>query len=479
MKFILIFFLTLFSSSYMAANEHRAIFHVTDAQKSNHKLSFILMSKIFEREVSPSIILSRVEITSDTTYNVIVDNLKEQVYAAIANGNYVLITPNDELNIVVTIDKHSNEQKILFTGKNEENYNFGLTFKPALGDTFRTKLITNLKSEANLIAYIDSNYINQKKLIQEYTKGYKNNKLKQLLLEDENAKRYYYLWAGINELKKKDSNFVVSQDIKDIFFKEKLHNKDSLLLFSRPYTYCLIKAIDVLRTINKQSNENELIKKSEIIDLHFSGMLNQYLQSNNFYYSLRKLKNSPSNQDMVDSWFKKYSPAIKDNSYAFFVNYGYINFRKSNKTFPINVLQTKLFNSKNKQIKLADIISKYNGKFILIDNWASWCGPCIDEISQSKENVSKMKETGVIFIYLALEKQKDVSKMITIATDLGIVEDTYRVFNDFQSEYALYADIKTIPRYILINKQGEVDSFYALRPSNQALLNYISAKNNL
>ncbi len=111
-----------------------------------------------------------------------------------------------------------------------------------------------------------------------------------------------------------------------------------------------------------------------------------------------------------------------------------------------------------KEISLSD----FNGKYIYIDVWASWCGPCKEEIP-----------------YLETLKKKFIGKNITFIS-ISVDEDIESWKSSLKTEAAsgiqLYAagwdnvlckqfKINSIPRFILLDKQGKIINFDAERPS--------------
>lgn len=52
-------------------------------------------------------------------------------------------------------------------------------------------------------------------------------------------------------------------------------------------------------------------------------------------------------------------------------------------------------------------VSSYRGKILLIDFWASWCGPCRSEIPRMKEYYKKYRDRGVEFLSVSIDSKKD------------------------------------------------------------------------
>ena len=105
--------------------------------------------------------------------------------------------------------------------------------------------------------------------------------------------------------------------------------------------------------------------------------------------------------------------------------------------------------------KLAD----YSGKVVIVDLWATWCGPCRQEIPHLVEMASTYKNKGVEVIGLTNEnpstdeqKVKDFSKEFKINYAVG--------WADPQMQIGLMNGRNGIPQTIIIGRDGKVKKHF-------------------
>ncbi|MRG46984.1 redoxin family protein [Chitinophaga sp. SYP-B3965] len=465
----------IFSGKALAAGEDIVI-NVKDLTRSE-KLWFTRPLKLFESDVQPQPVISKIQILSDSTYRLIISGITEPILSNCSGLNRpafpAFISPGDQLSLIIQKDSISSTVKITFHGKNEGNYNFSTELSTLASGLKMFKRMQVVENDAQIIAVIDSNYAETCQRINAYCIKYPNEALRKMLLEEEDASRYYYLYFGVSELKKKNAAFNENDLVKKYFTKA-IKNEDSILMFSRRYTYAMVKAVDVLMASNIQSYADQLLVRAATIKKNFTGILQEYLLSTLFYYQVKALASNGSNDVFVDEWYDKYAKDIHDPQYLFFIDYAYANYKKGNKVFPDSVLLNRIYAYDGTPGRLGDMLKKYAGKVILIDNWASWCGPCKEEMEYSKENVAKMTEMGIQLIYLSVDNEKDHEKMKAVADEFGFSDAVYRIADNFKSAYANYLDIKSIPRYVVLDKEGRIKKLNALRPSTPELLSELS-----
>ena len=111
-------------------------------------------------------------------------------------------------------------------------------------------------------------------------------------------------------------------------------------------------------------------------------------------------------------------------------------------------------------------LDAFKGKVVYLDVWASWCGPCRAEFPFSKqlqERLSQKQKEQVVFLYLSIDDNEDVWKRAL--NSLQLLGEQGITKGGWNSRTVQYFGIQSIPRYILINKKGQVTEPDAKRPS--------------
>lgn len=115
-------------------------------------------------------------------------------------------------------------------------------------------------------------------------------------------------------------------------------------------------------------------------------------------------------------------------------------------------------------VTLDDVLSKYEGKVIYLDFWASWCGPCKREMPHSLKMQETFKGKDVAFVYISTDRNVDSWK--ASIKSLKVTGEHYRVNQNVHTEMNKRFNVSYIPRYVLIDKKGNVVNATANRPSN-------------
>lgn len=111
-------------------------------------------------------------------------------------------------------------------------------------------------------------------------------------------------------------------------------------------------------------------------------------------------------------------------------------------------------------------IDQYKGKVVYIDLWASWCAPCRYETPFLQKLVNKYKHNSSMqFISIAVMDQYEKWKAALIKDQ----PDWLQLFDQDTAVRNAYV-ANSIPKFILVNKKGNIVSFDAPSPSSQVQL---------
>ncbi|MBA6316312.1 TlpA family protein disulfide reductase [Cellulophaga baltica] len=110
------------------------------------------------------------------------------------------------------------------------------------------------------------------------------------------------------------------------------------------------------------------------------------------------------------------------------------------------------------------------GKYVYIDVWATWCGPCKYEIPFLKTVEEKYHGKNIQFVSISTDKQKDKDKWKKMIEDEELGGIQLITDNDFNTKFISDYKIMGIPQFILLDPEGKIVKANAPRPSDEKLI---------
>jgi thiol-disulfide isomerase/thioredoxin len=111
---------------------------------------------------------------------------------------------------------------------------------------------------------------------------------------------------------------------------------------------------------------------------------------------------------------------------------------------------------------------KYPGKVVYIDVYATWCGPCLEEMKSTPHLYRAVRDKDVVFVNFSLQSTETDWK--ALIKENHIEGENYLFSDDATKLFMGTYRLSGYPSYILINKQGQIVSTNAPRPSEKSFI---------
>lgn len=96
-------------------------------------------------------------------------------------------------------------------------------------------------------------------------------------------------------------------------------------------------------------------------------------------------------------------------------------------------------------------LSEYRGDVVMVNFWATWCGPCRQEMPLLDELYSRYERVG--FSLLGVNIDDDSRKAMRMVSELGI---SFPVLFDARKEVSKLYEVDAMPVTVLIDREGTI-----------------------
>jgi thiol-disulfide isomerase/thioredoxin len=269
----------------------------------------------------------------------------------------------------------------------------------------------------------------------------------------------YQIWRPLKDIVKQANNVPQSYKHELLNFKDQF-NRDTLfnLLDYKRFVlqYGRFQLIEDLE--DDQIDFNTLIRYYET---NFSGLKRDMLLFDEIMINFQMTGDLSSFQKVIKVLETKAMRDTLENILS-----------RNKKDFTQEALNSVLETPEGQKLSLRNILEEKNNLLTYLDFWATWCAPCLMEMSHSRELSQEFKDSNVNFIYISIDKDKDkwLKKLPKLPTGPNIRH--FRSLDDTKLLNSI--GVQSVPRYMLTDWNMSMISSNAPRPGSREIRNLIS-----
>lgn len=386
-------------------------------------------------------------LNSDNTFEHKIPMNKPHYYRL--GRNTLFISPGDSL--YMNID-YRDPLRASFLGKGAEanDYLKSKSF-PKAGSYLSGGRLLKIKDLDSLVLIVNNLADGRRKELDDLnniSKEFKDREHARINFEQSNTFFSYPVYSRLmNNLSEEEFQKVEKESL----VKFSAYLKNCLKDINNPEYLDIIEFRDIIEELEKDNNKY-------LLDLPELGQhINDYKITNEILSAL-------SSDGLIDAVLEKRKTDEKKINSKDYLKIIKKSFDKYKTVNPGNQAPDFIAEDiKGNHIKLSD----YQGKLIVIDIWATWCGPCLEEMPVFEEIEEEFKDSEVEFIALSIDSNREAWKKFI---EKNNKKGTQIIINRKNLEPYF---VVTIPRYIVISKKQKIINAFGPYPSTGELAEII------
>jgi thiol-disulfide isomerase/thioredoxin len=369
----------------------------------------------------------------------------------------IFLAPGFDLNM--ELDTKSFDESLIYKGKgaNENNYLAREFLFEESADMRKLNTASYLFSldEKNYLKLADS--VNNLRVTRLKNSGVGFDKDFEFWQLNNYELRKLYLLSSYElsyQFFSQNKDFKVSDQFPDPF--KSLDINDEKLLMS-PYYLGLIESYIFQKATASVKNNSSADRNLEVMNIVGNELKNQKVRENMARQLSRTMLDNTKELDKV---YEKLTGFISDKKLLGDLKVMYEKHKKIEKG---NLSPDfSFFDINNQPVTLASL----KGKLVYLDIWATWCTPCLVEMPALKQLEADLNNYNIQFISIGMNDNRERWQKMIKEKELGGIhiyarDDSTTFFDDFL--------VGGIPRYILLDKNGNIIDPSAKRPTDPKL----------
>lgn len=447
MKKTIYLLLILVFASFTTSNELITISgKITNTE--NRKLT--IKGESFEKEI---------KLKADGTFSENITIEYNGIYTLETNKNSSLIYLSKGVKLTLIADNKAFNTSIKYTGKG------------SIENQYLTKKsnITSQIPDEELYKLDENDFLKKiKEIKSSITALYNKTKFSDINYKEKEAtnihyweqkhllfyKKHHYYFARLNK-------FEVSENFPKVDEKMDLDN-DSDFLFSNEYKEIVV---DKFYENNKGDGISFFVSAKNAIP-KIKALKSQSIKNHLIQNSISDINIENANYEKI---YDEYISITTDTKLKEILTANYNNTKILENGNPSPKFDYE--NHKGGKTSLESL----KGKYVYIDVWATWCGPCRKEIPSLQKVEAQYQGKNIEFVSISIDSMEDHEKWSKLVTEKQLGGIQLLADKEWDSKFIKDYGIQGIPRFILIDPNGNIINSQAPRPSDTKLIDLFNS----
>ena len=154
------------------------------------------------------------------------------------------------------------------------------------------------------------------------------------------------------------------------------------------------------------------------------------------------------------------------------VSFGWVNAQKAPEAlkteFDSLSLSQTILDLEGNETTVKEIFENHKGKVILLDIWASWCADCIKGLPELK--AIQKQYPDVVYLFFSLDRIGKEEVWKSTIKKFEMEGEHYWFNTDWKNDFTNYLELNWIPRYLLIDQDGNIAHYYAVHADDKEMI---------